>query len=52
MEEIGAAGVARLLALLDAGGGEPPNGRLVNVHPTELVVRASTAPPRGRRARA
>jgi LacI family transcriptional regulator len=52
MEEIGAAGVARLLALLDADGGEPPNGRLVNVHPTELVVRASTAPPRGRRARA
>jgi DNA-binding LacI/PurR family transcriptional regulator len=51
MEEIGAAGVARLLALLDADGGEPPPGRLINVHPTELVVRASTAPPGRRKAR-
>jgi LacI family transcriptional regulator len=51
MEEIGAAGVARLLALLDADGGEPPAGRLINVHPTELVVRASTAPPGRRKAR-
>jgi LacI family transcriptional regulator len=43
MEEIGAAGVARLLALLD--GDAPPTDRLVNVHPCELIVRASTAPP-------
>jgi DNA-binding LacI/PurR family transcriptional regulator len=45
MAQIGAAGMRRLLALLDDpldGGGPAP---LVNVHPTELVVRASTAPP-------
>jgi LacI family transcriptional regulator len=52
MEEIGAAGVARLLALLDAEGGNgPPAGRLVNVHPTELVVRATTGPPPAPKAR-
>jgi DNA-binding LacI/PurR family transcriptional regulator len=43
MAEIGAAGMQRLLALLQGdGAGE----RRVNVHPTELVVRSSTAPPR------
>jgi DNA-binding LacI/PurR family transcriptional regulator len=52
MEEIGAAGVARLLALLDAeDGGAAAAGRLVNVHPTELVVRATTAPPGARKGR-
>jgi LacI family transcriptional regulator len=45
MEEIGAAGVARLLALLDAGDDRPHPGRMTNVHPCELIVRASTAPP-------
>jgi LacI family transcriptional regulator len=45
MEEIGAAGVARLLALLD--GDAPETDRRVNVHPCELIVRASTAPPAG-----
>jgi LacI family transcriptional regulator len=45
MEEIGAAGVARLLALLD--GDAPATDRRVNVHPCELIVRASTAPPAG-----
>jgi LacI family transcriptional regulator len=45
MEGIGAAGVARLLSLLDAEdqGEEPAGGRLVNVHPCELIVRGSTA---------
>jgi DNA-binding LacI/PurR family transcriptional regulator len=52
MEEIGAAGVARLLALLDADDDEESAGRIVNVHPTELVVRASTAPPKARKGRA
>ncbi len=43
MAEIGAAGMQRLLTLLQGDGtGEPR----VNVHPTELVVRGSTAPPR------
>jgi LacI family transcriptional regulator len=52
MEAIGAAGVARLLALLEAGDADgSPNGRLVNVHPTELVVRATTAPPARGKAR-
>ena len=52
MEEIGAAGVARLLALLEAeDAGATAPGRLVNVHPTELVVRATTAPPGARRRR-
>jgi LacI family transcriptional regulator len=45
MEEIGAAGVARLLALLN--GEAPADDRRVTVHPCELVVRASTAPPAG-----
>jgi DNA-binding LacI/PurR family transcriptional regulator len=44
MEEIGAAGVARLLGLL-AADGEAAGGQGVNVHPCELVVRASTAAP-------
>jgi LacI family transcriptional regulator len=44
MEEIGAAGVRRLLALID--GSAPATDRKVNVHPCELVVRASTAAPR------
>jgi LacI family transcriptional regulator len=43
MGEIGSAGVQRLLALLD--GSAPPTDRRVNVHPCELVVRASTAAP-------
>jgi LacI family transcriptional regulator len=42
MEEIGAAGVQRLLGLLD--GGDAASTR-TNVHPCELVVRASTAAP-------
>jgi LacI family transcriptional regulator len=41
MAELGAAGVARLLHELD---GEPHNSR-VRLHPVELVVRESTAPP-------
>jgi LacI family transcriptional regulator len=49
MEEIGAAGVARLLALLE--GEAPATDRLVRVHPCELIVRASTAPPATRGAR-
>jgi LacI family transcriptional regulator len=44
MEEIGAAGVARLLGLL-AGDSEPARGQAVNVHPCELIVRSSTAAP-------
>jgi LacI family transcriptional regulator len=52
MEAIGAAGVARLLALLEASDADgSPGGRLVNVHPTELVVRATTAPSSRRKAR-
>jgi LacI family transcriptional regulator len=52
MEEIGVAGVQRLLALLDAeDAGRTARGPLVNVHPTELVVRATTAPPGTRKAR-
>jgi LacI family transcriptional regulator len=46
MEGIGAAGVARLLALLATDDASPAAGRLTNVHPCELIVRASTAPPR------
>jgi LacI family transcriptional regulator len=49
MVEIGAAGVSRLLRLLDGGGTSA--GRAVNVHPCELVVRASTAAPARRRRR-
>jgi DNA-binding LacI/PurR family transcriptional regulator len=50
MDEIGTRAMQRLLRLLD---GEDDSPRLVNVHPTDLVVRDSTAPPatRGRRAR-
>ena len=47
MEEIGAAGVKRLLGLL-AAEGDPPRSGKVNVHPCELVVRASTAGPGAR----
>lgn len=42
MREIGVAGMERLLGLLDGR----PVGRRINRHPTELIVRASTAPPR------
>ncbi len=53
MAEIGAAAMRRLIGLLagepnstlDAGG-RSGRGRLVNMHKTELVVRASTAAPR------
>lgn len=45
MAKIGAAGVERILALL---AGEQ-RGSARTVHPVGLVVRASTAPPRGRR---
>ena len=45
MAEIGAAGMRRLLGLLDEPDGAPRR-RLVNVHPTGLAVRSSTAPPR------
>jgi LacI family transcriptional regulator len=45
MHEIGAAGMRRLLALLDEDA-PLPLGR-VNVHPTQLVVRGSTAAPGG-----
>jgi LacI family transcriptional regulator len=45
MAEIGAAGMRRLLALLESNGAQPRRERLVHVHPTELVVRGSTAPP-------
>jgi DNA-binding LacI/PurR family transcriptional regulator len=44
MEEIGSAGVARLLGLL-AADGEAAGGHKVNIHPCELVVRASTGAP-------
>ena len=50
MEGVGAAGVKRLLALLDGDGDGDGDGdaggRQVNVHPCELVVRGSTAPPK------
>jgi LacI family transcriptional regulator len=49
MEEIGAAGVARLLGLL-AADGAPPAGPIVKIHPCELVVRSSTAPPAATKA--
>jgi LacI family transcriptional regulator len=44
MREMGQAGMRRLLTLLE----EPPapRRRLTNVHPTELIVRGSTAPPK------
>ena len=42
MREIGIAGMQRLLALLE--GGDTASAR-VNRHPTELIVRRSTAPP-------
>ena len=45
MRDIGVAGMQRLLALLDGDD----RGRRVNTHATELVVRASTAPPARRR---
>jgi LacI family transcriptional regulator len=45
MAEIGSAGMQRLLSLLQENGARPRGERLVNVHPTELVVRGSTAPP-------
>jgi LacI family transcriptional regulator len=45
MVEIGAAGVARLLTLLHSDDEAHAGGRLANVHPCELIVRASTAPP-------
>ena len=49
MAEIGAAAMRRLIALLGGEEGESPGAgrraRLVNTHPTELVVRASTAAP-------
>jgi LacI family transcriptional regulator len=45
MAEIGAAGMRRLLALLEPQRTSRPSGRLVNVHQTRLVVRGSTAPP-------
>jgi LacI family transcriptional regulator len=40
MQELGAAGVARLLHELDAA----PSGARVRLHPVELVVRESTGP--------
>jgi LacI family transcriptional regulator len=46
MEEIGAAGVGRLLGLLANDGERAGSG--IAVHPCELVVRASTAAPGGR----
>jgi LacI family transcriptional regulator, galactose operon repressor len=49
MNEIGAAGMRRLLALLEGDGAA--SRRRVTVHPTELVVRASTGAPRARAAR-
>lgn len=52
MAEIGAAAMRRLIALLASdsehrmdGSPVPRRGRLVNVHKTELIVRASTAAP-------
>lgn len=42
MAELGAAGVHRLLHLLDGGGQDAA----VHLHPVELVVRDSTGPPR------
>ena len=46
MREIGQAGMRRLLSLL--GEAPAPGGRrLTNVHPVELIVRGSTAPPKG-----
>jgi LacI family transcriptional regulator len=50
MAEIGAAGVNRLLTLLDSEEA-PPRGKLVNVHPTELIVRGTTGAPRAGKAR-
>jgi LacI family transcriptional regulator len=55
MTEIGTAGMQRLIALLE-GDESARRMRRVNVHPTQLVVRGSTGPPRrtserrGRRA--
>jgi LacI family transcriptional regulator len=43
MAELGAAGVARLLNELDGN----PDGTRVRLHPVGLVVRESTAPPKG-----
>lgn len=52
MAEIGATAMRRLIGLLDGDSGPgrngatgPRQGRLVNLHKTELVVRGSTAPP-------
>ena len=55
MAEIGAAAMWRLIGLLAGESAAPaPTGgrarrpRLVNIHKTELVLRASTAGPRRR----
>jgi LacI family transcriptional regulator len=48
MTTIGEAGMQRLLALLDDPDEVAGRQRLVNVHPTELIVRGSTAAPRAR----
>lgn len=43
MYELATAATARLLAVI---GGTVPPANAIHIHPTELVVRASTAPPR------
>jgi LacI family transcriptional regulator len=53
MRDIGAAGMHRLLSLMETGGTELNGRRRTNVHATELLVRRSTGPPpaTGRRGR-
>lgn len=46
MTEIGEASMERMLVLLGERDGPAGKQPMVNVHPTELIVRGSTAPPR------